>query len=174
MRNLIIFSWELCISSWLQLRLEKLSSEIQTPTGSWHLTRALAPVSWTRASSPAVHWLLHAGSRTVDPRHGDLLTGSTNTSSKLTKMAQKPSQLPLRKIKVKFQIKSCIFWGLTQWWSLLPTCLMSRTVMVTAVKKGTGEGLGKRQEELIPFLAVLMDKSDKRKLSYKVHFYRNI
>lgn len=46
--------------------------------------------------------------------------------------------------------------------------------MATAVKKGTEEGLGKRQEELITFLAVLMDKSDKRKLSYKVHFYRNI
>lgn len=42
-----------------------------------------------------------------------------------------------RKTKVKAQIESCIFQGLTQMRKLtLPTCLMSETVMSTAIKEG--------------------------------------
>lgn len=117
--------------------------------------------------------------------HGDLLAGIAFVAQIKEASLQRwhgSHHGCLRKTKVKAQIKPCIFWGLTQWWSsgYLLVWWVRQWCPQQSRKEGTGEGVGKRQRELIPVLAVpsfrlriceeMEDKSDKRKLSSKVHF----
>ena len=184
MRNLTIVEWEFCISFWLYLWLEILSGAIHLQGGGTSRQR----LHTSRGTDTAP--LQCPGFRTQDsglwiPSHRDLLAGMASLARIKEAALQRQHRSHhscLRKTKVKAQIKSCVFWGLTQWWSsgYALAWWVGQWCPQQSRREGTGEGLGKRQRELIPFLAVLSfrlrireeiaDKSDKRKLSSKVHF----
>lgn len=90
--------------------------------------------------------------------HRDLLKGmaSIGWKKEVTLQSQHRShQSCLRKTKVKAQLKSSAFWGLTQWWSSsdLLVWWVGQWCPQQSRMESTGEGLGKRQGKLIPFFS---------------------